>query len=68
MMPSPASPTVMLAPPFAHFFATGLIGLTGNNNRPALYVMFCLCLTLRSLVMVKEIGGATPRLTRWPRG
>lgn len=39
---------------FAQFFATGLIGLTGNNNAPALYVMLCLCLTLIGLGMAKE--------------
>jgi len=42
---------------FAQFFATGLIGLTGNNNAPALYVMACLCLTLIGLAMVKETAG-----------
>lgn len=42
---------------FAQFFATGLIGLTGNNNAPALYVMLCLCLTLAGLAMVKETAG-----------
>ncbi|KAB0495834.1 MFS transporter [Pseudomonas vancouverensis] len=42
---------------FAQFFATGLIGLTGNNNAPALYVMFCLCLTLIGLARVKEMAG-----------
>lgn len=42
---------------FAQFFATGLIGLTGNNNAPALYVMFCLCFTLVGLTMVKETAG-----------
>ncbi|MGE8064508.1 MFS transporter [Pseudomonas sp. NPDC089569] len=39
---------------FAQFFATGMIGLTGNNNAPALYVMLCLLLTLIGLAMVKE--------------
>jgi MFS family permease len=42
---------------FAQFFATGLIGLTGNNNAPALYVMTCLCLTLAGLAMVRETAG-----------
>ncbi|WP_433740272.1 MFS transporter [Pseudomonas putida] len=42
---------------FAQFFATGLIGLTGNNNAPALYVMGCLSLTLVGLAMVKETAG-----------
>ena len=42
---------------FAQFFATGLIGLTGNNNAPALYVMACLCLTLIGLALVKETAG-----------
>lgn len=42
---------------FAQFFATGLIGLTGNNNAPALYVMVCLCLTLTGLAMAKETAG-----------
>lgn len=42
---------------FAQFFATGLIGLTGNNNAPALYVMACLCLTLIGLSRVKETAG-----------
>ncbi|MDB5993786.1 MAG: transporter [Pseudomonas sp.] len=42
---------------FAQFFATGLIGLTGNNNAPALYVMLCLCLTLIGLGMAKETAG-----------
>lgn len=42
---------------FAQFFATGLIGLTGNNNAPALYVMACLCLTLIGLAMVRETAG-----------
>ncbi|MGF6093065.1 MFS transporter [Pseudomonas sp. 18173] len=42
---------------FAQFFATGLIGLTGNNNAPALYVMACLCLTLIGLARVKETAG-----------
>ncbi|MGE8149633.1 MFS transporter [Pseudomonas vancouverensis] len=42
---------------FAQFFATGLIGLTGNNNAPALYVMFCLGLTLIGLARVKEMAG-----------
>lgn len=42
---------------FAQFFATGLIGLTGNNNAPALYVMVCLCCTLAGLAMVKETAG-----------
>lgn len=42
---------------FAQFFATGLIGLTGNNNAPALYVMGCLGLTLVGLAMVKETAG-----------
>ena len=42
---------------FAQFFATGLIGLTENNNAPAIYVMFCLCFTLAGLMMVKETAG-----------
>lgn len=42
---------------FAQFFATGLIGLTGNNNAPALYVMVCLCCTLAGLALVKETAG-----------
>jgi len=42
---------------FAQFFATGLIGLTGNNNAPALYVMLCLTATLIGLTMVKETAG-----------
>ncbi|EJN34737.1 arabinose efflux permease family protein [Pseudomonas sp. GM78] len=42
---------------FAQFFATGLIGLTGNNNAPALYVMVCLSLTLMGLVRVRETAG-----------
>ncbi|NUT78824.1 MFS transporter [Pseudomonas sp. C1C7] len=42
---------------FAQFFATGLIGLTGNNNAPALYVMLCVSLTLIGLVMVRETAG-----------
>ncbi|UQS17718.1 MFS transporter [Pseudomonas sp. HS6] len=42
---------------FAQFFATGLIGLTGNNNAPALYVMACLCLTLAGLARVRETAG-----------
>lgn len=42
---------------FAQFFATGLIGLTGNNNAPALYVMVCLCCTLAGLALVRETAG-----------
>jgi MFS family permease len=42
---------------FAQFFATGLIGLTGNNNAPALYVMVCLGLTLIGLSMAQETAG-----------
>ncbi|MGJ7517335.1 MFS transporter [Pseudomonas baetica] len=42
---------------FAQFFATGLIGLTGNNNAPALYVMVCLGLTLVGLGMARETAG-----------
>lgn len=42
---------------FAQFFATGLIGLTGDNNAPALYVMVCLGLTLVGLAMARETAG-----------
>lgn len=42
---------------FAQFFATGLIGLMGNNNAPALYMMFCVGLTLIGLMRVKETAG-----------
>jgi len=38
-------------------FRYRLIGLTGNNNAPALYVMTCLCLTLAGLAMVRETAG-----------
>ena len=42
---------------FAQFFATGLIGLTGNNHAPALYVMVCLCGSLTGLALVRETAG-----------